>query len=227
MFTIWSTHETTAHKLNQWRSWRPPQPHLVTIWACNTTYYHDPSCMITPASLNRWIVFSSMHEAADRIDWRDMCTFIRCDGTANAFFLPHPLTSALPLLHRIRYCYSRATLETTWWSERHNRRAYVIGWRTCTFIRDDGLLRCIFCLILWLLSCLFFIVLYQVLLYHQLEACFASSSSYCIRYCYIRLEGMCTFIRNDGLLAFSCLLLWLLSCFSFIAAGIAIQELHW
>jgi hypothetical protein len=37
--------------------------------------------------------------------------------------------------------------------------------------------------------CLFFIVLYQVLLYH-------------------RLEGMCTFIRNDGLQnAFSCLLL--------------------
>jgi hypothetical protein len=132
------------------------------IWACNTTYYHDPSCMITPASLNRWIVFSSMQSR-----WSHRRRVIHSWWlTLNAFFLPHPLTSALPLLHRIRYCYSRATLETTWWSERHNRRAYVIGWRDmCTFIRDDGLLRCIF--------------------FSSSDFCLASSSSYCIRYCYI------------------------------------------
>jgi hypothetical protein len=55
-------------------------------------------------------------------------------------FLPHPLTSVLPLLHRT-----------------------VSG----IAISPIGGM---FCLL-----------------------------SYCIRYCYIRLEGMCTFIRNDGL----------------------------
>jgi hypothetical protein len=202
MFTIWSTHETTAHKLNQWRSWRPPQPHLVTTSGLATQ--HTTMIRVAWSLLQVSIVESSSPlctEAADRIDWRDMCTFIRNDGLhCECIFLPHPLTSALPLLHRIRYCYSRATLDhmMEWTSQQES-----LCHRLETCVRSFAMMaycECIFCLILWLLSCLFFIVLYQVLLYHQLEACFASSSSYCIRYCYITDWRAC--VRSFAMMAY-------------------------
>jgi hypothetical protein len=58
-----------------------------------------------------------------------MCTFIRDDGLLRMHFLPHPLTSVLPLLHRT-----------------------VSG---IAISPIGGMF------------CLFFIVLYQVLLYHD------------------------------------------------------------
>jgi hypothetical protein len=87
-------------------------PHPLTSVLLSSSSYCIRYCYIT----NWRHVLPLLHRTVSgAITIEGMCTFIRNDGLlANAFSLPSPLTSVLLLLHRSRYCYSRASLVTTW-----------------------------------------------------------------------------------------------------------------
>jgi hypothetical protein len=204
MFTIWSTHETTAHKLNQWRSWRPPQPHLVTTSGLATQ--HTTMIRVAWSLLQVSIVESSSPlctEAADRIDWRDMCTFIRNDGLLRMHFSCLILW-LLPCLFFI--VSGIAILELHW--KPHDGVNVTTGelrssvGETC--VRSFAMMAYCECIFLPHPLTSVLPLLHRTVSGIAIspigEACFASSSSYCIRYCYNTDWRVC--VRSFAMMAY-------------------------